>query len=58
VEDHAGDVAAAHRGGHAQRGCGERRVVVFAHREPGQAPRREVFDRRQVELAFVGGDLG
>ena len=42
VEDHAGDVAAAHRGGHAQRRLGERRVVMLAHREARQPPRREV----------------
>ena len=58
VEDHAGDVAAADRGGHAQRRLGQRRVVVLAQREAGQTPRREVLDGGQVELAFVGGDLG
>ena len=58
VEDHAGDVAAAHRGGHAQRRLGQRRVVMLAHGEARQPPRRQVQHGGQVELALVGGDLG
>lgn len=58
VEHDAVDVAAAHRGGHAQRGLGDRRVVVLAHGEAWQPPGREVEHGGQVELALAGGDLG
>jgi hypothetical protein len=44
VEDHAGDLAASHRGGHAQRRLGQRRVVVLANGEPGQPPRAQILD--------------
>ena len=36
----AGDVAAAHGGGHAQRGLGQRGVVMLAHREARAAAAR------------------
>ena len=58
VEHDTVDVATAGRGGHAQGGPGQRRVVVFPQREPGQSPRRQVKHGRQVQLALLGGDLG
>jgi len=58
MEDHAGDVAASHGGGHAQGGPGQGGVVVLTEREAGQTPRGEVLDGGQVQLALVGGDLG
>ena len=58
MEDHAGHIAATRGGGHAQRGLGERSVVMLTQGEARQTPRREVLDGGQVELALVGGDLG
>ena len=58
VEHHAVDVAAAHRGGHAQRRPRHRGVVVLTEREARHAPRREIQHGGEVELALVGGDLG
>ena len=58
VEDHTGDVAASDRGGHLQRGDGERGVVMLRHGEPGDPPRRQVFDVGEVQLALIGRDLG
>jgi hypothetical protein len=58
MEDHPGHVAVAHGGCHAQRGLGQRGVVVLADREAGQPPRGEVLDDGEIQLAFVGGDIG
>ena len=58
MEDHAGDVAAAHRDRHVDRGLGELRVrILLTHREAEQAPRVEVLDRSEEQWSFVGVDL-
>ena len=58
VEDHAGDVTAAHGDGHLQRAGGELGVVMLGQAEADDPPRGQVLDGGQVELAFVGGHLG
>jgi hypothetical protein len=54
VEDHAGHLAAAGGGRHAQRGADQLGVVVLAQAAPGE----EVDHGGRVQLPFAGFDLG
>jgi hypothetical protein len=58
VEDHPGHVPTADRDRDTQGGAGQRSVVVGVEREPHAPARVQVEHHREIQLAFVGGDLG
>jgi hypothetical protein len=58
VHDHSGHLAAAYRDRHCQRAVGQLRARMLRQAEPEDPPRPHVQDRREVQLALAGGDLG
>jgi hypothetical protein len=60
VEDHPVDsgASAAHRRGHLDRVASQGGIGVIRGRAGQQPTRMQIQHRSEIELAFVGGDLG
>jgi hypothetical protein len=58
VQDHPGDLAAAHRHRHREGAGGQLGVVVLGQGEPDHPPGEDVQHRGQMQPALPGFDLG